>query len=125
MELGSFSVSLAVRDLETSKRFYELLGFEVIGGDVEQHYLILHNADAVIGLFEGMFEQNILTFNPGLSRETLGRTEDDFTDVREIQRRLHEAGLELEVECDEESTGPAHIALVDPDGNPVLIDQFW
>jgi catechol 2,3-dioxygenase-like lactoylglutathione lyase family enzyme len=124
MELGAFSISLTVRSLEASREFYEKLGFEVTGGDSEQHYLILKNGDAIIGLFEGMFEKNILTFNPGLSARTLGPVED-FTDVREIQKGLKEAGLELTEEADEASSGPAHVVLEDPDGNPILIDQFF
>lgn len=124
MDLGAFSVSLAVRDLSASRAFYEKLGFEVAGGSDEEHYLILKNGDAVIGLFEGMFEKNILTFNPGLSVRTLDRVEE-FTDVRELQKRIKQAGLELSAEADEESTGPAHVVLEDPDGNPILIDQFF
>jgi catechol 2,3-dioxygenase-like lactoylglutathione lyase family enzyme len=124
MDLGAFSVSLTVQDLGISRAFYEKLGFEVSGGSGEEHYLILKNGDAVIGLFEGMFEKNILTFNPGLSVRTLGRVEE-FTDVRELQRRLKEAGIELTSEADEESSGPAHVTLEDPDGNPILIDQFF
>lgn len=124
MDLGAFSVSLTVRDLGASRAFYEKLGFEVTGGSDEEHYLILKNGDAVIGLFQGMFDKNILTFNPGLSVRTLGPVEE-FTDVRELQRRLKEAGLELSVEAFEESSGPAHITLEDPDGNPILIDQFF
>jgi catechol 2,3-dioxygenase-like lactoylglutathione lyase family enzyme len=124
MDLGAFSVSLTVQDLSASRAFYEKLGFEATGGSEEEHYLILKNGDAVIGLFQGMFEKNILTFNPGLSARTLSRVEE-FTDVRELQKRFKEAGLELNVEADEESSGPAHIVLEDPDGNPILIDQFF
>lgn len=124
MDLGAFSVSLTVKDLATSREFYEKLGFEVMGGDMASNYLILKNDQAVIGLFQGMFDRNILTFNPGLSAATAGPVES-FTDVREIQRRLREAGLELEVDTDEDGTGPAHVTLADPDGNPVLIDQFF
>ena len=124
MELGAFSISLTVQNLEASREFYEKLGFEVTGGGSEQHYLILKNGDAIIGLFEGMFEKNILTFNPGLSVRIQGPVED-FTDVREIQKGLKEAGLELTEEADEASSGPAHVVLEDPDGNPILIDQFF
>ncbi len=124
MDLGAFSVSLAVQDLSASRAFYEKLGFEVTGGSAEEHYLILKNGEALIGLFEGMFEENILTFNPGLSGRTLDRVEE-FTDVRELQKRLKEAGIELAVEADEESSGPAHVVLEDPDGNPIMIDQFF
>jgi catechol 2,3-dioxygenase-like lactoylglutathione lyase family enzyme len=121
MKLGAFSVSLAVKDLEESRAFYEKLGFEIIGGAAEQKYLILRNADHVIGLFEGMFDKNILTFNPGWDQA--GQDLDTFTDVRELQRTLKERGLELIREADESSEGPASITLLDPDGNPILIDQ--
>ena len=122
MELGAFSVSLAVKDLAASKSFYEKLGFSEGGGD-GSGYLIMTNGTTVLGLFQGMFEDNILTFNPGLtqSKERL----DTFLDVREIRQRLVEAGVELTTDTDPEGTGPAHIAFLDPDGNPVLIDQFF
>lgn len=121
MELGNFSVSLAVKDLAASRAFYETLGFKTFGGDAAQGWLILQNGTATIGLFQGMFERNILTFNPGWNAkaETLER----FTDVRELQKRLLEAGLEVQVRADEASTGPASFMLSDPDGNPILIDQ--
>jgi len=122
VELGLFSVSLAVSDLGASRSFYEKLGFTVTGGDESQSYLILRNGTAVIGLFEGMFEKNILTFNPGLTID--GGPLDSFTDVRELQATLRERGLELAVEADEGGTGPAHFVLEDPDGNPILVDQF-
>ena len=123
MDLGAFSISLTVKDLAVSRAFYEQLGFEVTGGDEEHDYLILVNGSTVIGLFHGMFEKNILTFNPGFdgSRERL----DEFTDVREIQRSLQELGIVLTEEADEGTTGAAHIAFLDPDGNPILIDQFF
>ena len=120
MDLGAFSISLAVKDLAASRTFYEKLGFEMMGGD-ETHYVILHNGDSTVGLFEGMFEQNILTFNPGWTSEA--KPLDKFTDVREIQRHLKELGLELQSEADESTSGPASLVLVDPDGNPILIDQ--
>lgn len=120
MELGAFSVSLTVRDLNVSREFYEKLGFEVTGGDRE-HYLIMANGSTLIGLFQGMFEKNILTFNPGFSQSAEQLSE--FLDVREIRARLVEAGIELTSDLDPDSTGPAHVSLVDPDGNPVLIDQ--
>jgi catechol 2,3-dioxygenase-like lactoylglutathione lyase family enzyme len=123
VELGIFSVSLTVQDLEASRDFYEKLGFEVTGGQMDQNYLILKNGSTVIGLFHGMFEKNILTFNPGLTLEG-GRLES-FTDVREIQRQLRERGVPITTEADAESSGPAHIVLEDPDGNPILIDQFF
>ena len=122
MDLGCFSISLTVEDLTVSKEFYEKLGFEVTGGDPDQNYLILKNGDAVIGLFHGMFEKNILTFNPGITIE--GKTLESFTDVREIQRVLEERGAELIHRADPDSEGPAHLTFEDPDGNPILIDQF-
>ena len=121
MELGAFSVSLAVKDLTKSRDFYEKLGFTKFGGDEEQKYLILKNGDHVIGLFQGMFEDNILTFNPGWDQN--GGELDEFTDVREVQRELKGHGIALSVEADEATTGPASIMLADPDGNQILIDQ--
>lgn len=121
MELGAFSVSLSVSDLAVSREFYEKLGFEVTGGDLE-HYVIMVNGTIVIGLFHGMFEKNILTFNPGLAQNK--DLLEDFTDVREIRQRLVDAGIELTTDTETDGTGPAHIAFEDPDGNPVLIDQF-
>jgi catechol 2,3-dioxygenase-like lactoylglutathione lyase family enzyme len=121
MELGAFSVSLAVKDLEASKSFYEKLGFEIFGGDALQNWLIMKNGDHVIGLFQGMFEKNMLTFNPGWDKNAAGI--DNFTDVRDLQRRLKERGLELVSEADESTTGPGSFMLVDPDGNPILVDQ--
>jgi catechol 2,3-dioxygenase-like lactoylglutathione lyase family enzyme len=121
MELGNFSVSLAVKDLAASRAFYETLGFKTFGGDAEQGWLILQNGTATIGLFQGMFERNILTFNPGWNAKA--ETLETFTDVRELQKRLLAAGIELQAEADEESTGPASFMLSDPDGNPILVDQ--
>ena len=121
MELGAFSISLAVEDLEASRDFYEKLGFEVVGGDPSQNWQILRNGDHTIGLFQGMFEQNILTFNPGWDRNA--NPLDTFTDVRELQRRLKERGVRLVNEADENSTGPASFVALDPDGNPILVDQ--
>lgn len=121
MKLGAFSVSLAVKDIGASRQFYEKLGFSVFGGDQSQNWLILKNGDHTIGLFQGMFERNILTFNPGWSQDC--EPLQDFTDVRELQRRLREQGVELATEADEQSTGPASFVVVDPDGNPVLVDQ--
>lgn len=123
MDLGAFSVSLTVKDLAVSRAFYEKLGFRVTGGGEEQSYLILVNGGTVIGLFHGMFDRNILTFNPGIDSQM--NQLDEYTDVREIQRELKAAGIELTEEADESTTGAAHIALVDPDGNPILIDQFF
>ena len=121
MELGNFSVSLAVKDIEASKAFYEKLGFTVFGGDQSQNWLILKNGDHVIGLFQGMFEQNILTFNPGWNSDAQPLKE--FTDVRELQRQLKASGVALITEADETSTGPASFMIADPDGNTILVDQ--
>ncbi|MBT8361965.1 MAG: VOC family protein [Deltaproteobacteria bacterium] len=121
MELGAFSVSLAVKDLATSKDFYEKLGFEQIGGDPQQNWLILRNGPHVIGLFQGMFDKNILTFNPGWDQQS--NEVDPFTDVREIQRELKNGGIELDSEADDSASGPASLMLSDPDGNQILIDQ--
>lgn len=121
MELGAFSISLAVRDLETSRRFYETLGFAPFGGDASQGWLILRQGEHVIGLFQGMFERNMLTFNPGWDQ---GAQElDEFTDVRELQRRLRASGMTFVSEVDEAGSGPGSFIVVDPDGNPVLVDQ--
>ena len=121
MELGAFSVSLAVKDLQAAKAFYEKLGFSRIGGD-DTGYLMMVNGNATIGLFQGMFEGNILTFNPGLRQDGSQLTE--FTDVREIRKSLLTQGIEMETDTDPEGTGPAHVVLHDPDGNAILIDQF-
>lgn len=121
LRLGNFSVSLAVSDLDASRAFYEKLGFRAIGGDPAQGWLILQNQTATIGLFQGMFERNILTFNPGWDRDAAPL--DEFDDVRDIQRALMERGLTLAVAADEASTGPASFVVHDPDGNPILIDQ--
>ncbi len=121
MDLGSFSLSLVVKDLAASRGFYEKLGFEVIGGEVQQNWLILKNGDHVLGLFQGMFEENIMTFNPGWDQS--GNDLDSFTDVREIQRELKNQGINLSSETDDSTSGPASIMLSDPDGNKILIDQ--
>jgi lactoylglutathione lyase len=121
MELGAFSISLAVKDIEASRAFYEKLGFKVFAGDASQHWLILKNGPHAIGLFQGMFEKNTLTFNPGWdSNATKLNT---FTDVRDLQRELKAQGVQLTAEADETSTGPASFATIDPDGNPILVDQ--
>jgi catechol 2,3-dioxygenase-like lactoylglutathione lyase family enzyme len=122
MELGAFSISLAVKDLAASKAFYEKLGFEVTGGDASQNWLILRNGRHVIGLFQGMFDRNMLTFNPGWDQNA--QELNTFTDVREIQRQLKAKGVVFQPEADETTTGPAHFIVVDPDGNPILVDQF-
>ena len=121
MPLGNFSISLSVKDIAKSKEFYEKLGFRQVAGDLGQNWVVLKNGDAKLGLFQGMFDKNTLTFNPGWNAN--GETVDAFSDVREIQQALLDAGLELTVRTDPSSTGPAHIALADPDGNPILIDQ--
>ena len=121
MRLGNFSVSLTVKDIAKSREFYEKLGFRVFGGDQAQNWLILQNETCTIGLFQGMFEKNILTFNPGWDRS--GNSLADFDDVREIQKMLQDRGLALATEADEKTTGPASLMLLDPDGNPILIDQ--
>lgn len=121
MELGTFSISLAVKDLQASREFYEKFGFTAFGGEPAHNWLILKNGDHVIGLFQGMFEKNILTFNPGW--DSNAQKLDTFTDVRELQRRLKEQGVQLVSEADETTTGPASFIAVDPDGNPVLVDQ--
>ncbi len=121
MELGAFSISLAVKDIEASRAFYEKLGFETFGGDASQNWLILKNGDHVIGLFQGMFEINTLTFNPGWDSDAAEI--DIFTDVRDLQRKLKERGVEIMMEADESTSGPASFVVVDPDGNPILVDQ--
>ena len=121
MELGAFSVSLAVKSISASQAFYEKLGFKVVMGDAAQNWLILKSGHHVIGLFQGMFERNMLTFNPGWNSDA-GKL-DSFTDVRELQRRLKAQGVQLLTEADEASTGPASFMVADPDGNPILVDQ--
>ena len=125
MQLGNFSVSLAVKDIHASKAFYEKLGFKVFGGDIAQNWLILKQVsprgEHVVGIFQGMFEKNMLTFNPGW--DSNAQKLDAFDDVRAIQRQLKAQGVALDVEADEKTTGPAYIMLTDPDGNPILIDQ--
>jgi len=121
MELGAFSVSLAVKDLQASRQFYEKLGFTSFAGDPSHNWLILKSGDHVIGLFQGMFERNILTFNPGW--DSNAQPLSTFTDVRELQRQLKAEGLSFASEADESTTGPASFIVVDPDGNPVLVDQ--
>lgn len=121
MQLGAFSISLAVKDLTASRAFYEKFGFQVFGGDAAQNWLILKNGDHLIGLFQGMFEKNMLTFNPGWD-QSAGSVES-FTDVRALQRQLKEQGVALSPEADETTTGPGYFMAVDPDGNPILVDQ--
>jgi catechol 2,3-dioxygenase-like lactoylglutathione lyase family enzyme len=121
MDLGAFSISLAVKDLAASRAFYEALGFSSLGGNPDHGYLILKNGDTVIGLFQGMFEKNVLTFNPGW--DSSAQNVEPFTDVRALHARLTEAGLQTTQETNLDGTGPASFVLVDPDGNPVLVDQ--
>ena len=121
MELGAFSISLTVKDIEASRAFYEKFGFKVFGGDASQNWLILKNGDHVIGIFQSMFDKNMLTFNPGWDQDASKL--DDFTDIRELQRELKAQGVELLSEADETTTGPASFMAVDPDGNPILVDQ--
>jgi lactoylglutathione lyase len=121
MQLGAFSISLAVKDLAASRAFYEKLGFTAFGGDPSQNWLILKNGDHIIGLFQGMFDKNTLTFNPGWDQNA--SLVEGFTDIRELQRRLREQGVELSPEADETTTGPGYFMAIDPDGNPILVDQ--
>ncbi|MGM0876574.1 MAG: VOC family protein [Bacillota bacterium] len=121
MKLGAFSVSLNVKDIHISKSFYENLGFQALGGDITQNWLIMKNESCVIGLFKGMFDKNILTFNPGWNENA--ENLDSFTDIRELQKQLKEKGINILSEADESSEGPAYITIEDPDGNQILVDQ--
>ncbi len=121
MKLGAFSVSLAVKDIKASKAFYEKLGFAEAGGDITHNWLILRNGTTVIGLFQGMFENNILTFNPGWNQNA--ETLDSYTDVRDLQKSLRESGVEFNTEADESTSGPGSFVITDPDGNAILVDQ--
>lgn len=121
MKLGAFSVSLTVKDIHKSKEFYECLGFEVLGGEISQNWLILKNENCIIGLFQGMFEKNILTFNPGWNERA--ENLESFTDVRDLQKELKAKGINILTEADESSEGPGSFTIEDPDGNPILIDQ--
>jgi predicted lactoylglutathione lyase len=121
MKLGAFSISLSVKDLAVSKTFYENLGFAVFAGSMEQRYLIMKNGNALVGLFQGMFAGNILTFNPGWDENA--SLQQNFDDVREIQKQLKNKNLKLDTEADETATGPASLMLTDPDGNVILVDQ--
>ena len=121
VRLGNFSISLNVKDIKASKAFYEKLDFKQVSGKLEQNWVVLQNGTTKIGLFQGMFEKNSLTFNPGWDNER--KTPKDFQDVRELQRILKERGLKLQTEADETTDGPAHFTLADPDGNPILVDQ--
>lgn len=121
MKLGAFSVSLNVKDIHKSKEFYSKLGFEELGGDISQNWLILKNENCIIGLFQGMFDKNILTFNPGWNENA--ENIESFTDVRELQKQLKTSGIKLTTEANEETEGPAYFTLEDPDGNQILVDQ--
>jgi lactoylglutathione lyase len=121
MELGAFSISLSIKDIKASKAFYEKLGFQVFGGDIEQNWLVMKNGDHIIGLFQDMFEKNILTFNPGWDQNA--QPLESFTDVRALQEALKAQGIEIVDPADPNSQGPASFMLFDPDGNPILIDQ--
>ena len=121
MKLGAFSISLRVKDINSSKQFYENLGFEVFAGDIEKNYLIMKNGNALVGLFQGMFENNIMTFNPGWDQSATALS--DFTDVRDIQKHLKSKGVQCTTEADEDTTGPASCMFMDPDGNVILLDQ--
>ncbi|MFN0053027.1 MAG: VOC family protein [Planctomycetales bacterium] len=121
MQLGAFSVSLAVKDLAASRTFYEKFGFQAFAGDAAHHWLIMKNGDHVIGLFQGMFDKNILTFHPGWDQNAQNLAA--FTDIRELQRQLKAQGVPLVSEADENTTGPASFVAVDPDGNQILVDQ--
>jgi catechol 2,3-dioxygenase-like lactoylglutathione lyase family enzyme len=121
MNLGSFSVSLAVKDIKASRDFYTRLGFEEIGGNIDDNWLILRNQDHVLGLFQGMFDRNMLTFNPGWDQQCSNL--DSFTDVRDLQKQLRAQGVEFAAEADESTQGPASFMITDPDGNPILVDQ--
>jgi len=121
MQLGVFSISLAVKDIKASRDFYEKLGFQSFGGDIAHNWVILKNGDHIIGLFQGMFDKNILTFNPGW--DSNAQNLPSFTDVRELQKQLREKGMTFQSQADESTTGPASFVVVDPDGNPILVDQ--
>ncbi len=121
MKLGAFSISLNVKDIKASKSFYETLGFSVFGGDLKHNYLIMKNGDALVGLFQGMFENNILTFNPGWDQNA--QNLEDYDDVRAIQKHLKSQGAKLDREADESTSGPESLVVLDPDGNAILIDQ--
>ncbi|MBP3039487.1 VOC family protein [Bacillaceae bacterium Marseille-Q3522] len=121
MKLGAFSISLSVKDINKSKSFYEKLGFQAFGGDITQNWLIMKNESTVIGLFQGMFEKNILTFNPGWNQNA--ENLDSFTDIRDLQKQLKAKGMKMLSEADETSEGPASLTIEDPDGNTILLDQ--
>ncbi|MEQ3746682.1 MAG: VOC family protein [Henriciella sp.] len=121
MQLGNFSLSLAVKDIAASKAFYEKLGFRQVGGNQDQNWLVMKNHSTKIGLFQGMFETNMLTFNPGWDEDA--QDLENFTDVRDVQKALKAAGIAFDTEADESTSGPAHFIITDPDGNPIMLDQ--
>ncbi len=121
MNLGAFSISLTVKDIKASKEFYEKLGFVIFGGDISQNWLIMKSGDHLVGLFQGMFEKNMLTFNPGWDQNA--NNLNAFTDIRTIQKKIKEQGIQIENEADETTAGPASFIVIDPDGNPILFDQ--
>lgn len=121
MQLGAFSISLTVNDIAASRSFYEKLGFKIFGGDETQNWLIMKSGDHIVGLFQGMFDKNMLTFNPGWNQD--GQQLKEFSDIRDIQKKLREQGIAIMQEADESTAGPASFIIVDPDGNPILIDQ--
>lgn len=121
MDLGAFSISLTVKDIQASRAFYEKLGFKIFGGEITQNWLIMKNGNAIIGLFQGMFDRNMLTFNPGWDMNA--KTLENYTDIRGLQKQLKQQGVEFMSEADESTAGPASFVLQDPDGNPVLVDQ--
>jgi len=121
MNLGAFSISLTVKDIKASKEFYEKLGFVIFGGDISQNWLIMKSGDHLVGLFQGMFEKNMLTFNPGWDQNA--NNLNAFTDIRTIQKKIKEQGIQIENEADETTEGPASFIVIDPDGNPILFDQ--
>ena len=121
MKIGAFSISLNVKDLKTSQEFYEKLGFTIFAGNFDQNYLIMKNGDAIVGLFKGMFQNNILTFNPGWDQDC--NLVEGYDDVRSIQKTLKSKGVSFQTEADENTTGPAHFVILDPDGNTILVDQ--
>jgi len=121
MQLGNFSISLAVKDVKASKAFYEKLGFHSFGGDIAQNWIIMKNGTTVIGLFQGMFDKNMLTFNPGWDENA--QSLDSYTDIRDLQETLKKEGVAFMTEADTASTGPASFVIQDPDGNPILVDQ--
>lgn len=121
MKIGAFSISLNVKDLKRSQEFYEKLGFTIFAGNFDQNYLIMKNGDAIVGLFQGMFQNNILTFNPGWDQDC--NLVEGYDDVRAIQKNLKSKGVSFQTEADENTTGPAHFVIIDPDGNTILVDQ--